>query len=47
MDDNQATRLKTEEGLVHEPHPLLVAPKHAQCRVKLVGLSGLIRRFNG
>lgn len=47
IDDNQATRLKTKEGLAHEPHPLLVAPKHARCGVKLVGLSVLIRRSNG
>lgn len=34
MDDNQATRLESEEGLAHAPHSLLAASKNAQFGVK-------------
>lgn len=37
-NDNQETRLKTDEMTRPRAHPLLVAPKHAQCGVKIVGM---------
>ena len=51
MDDNQATRLKTDERTRQRANPLLVSPKHAQCVVKLVGIDVLlfvlVRRSHG